>query len=278
MNRIILDTDIGGDPDDAIALLLALSSPEISLDLIVTNDEHQGHRALFAGKLLAELGYNIPIARGGDIGNSKYCLVHDLVQGVSPQIEYISKIRRFVERNDETFYVCIGPQTNLANFLEAAPDLHEKLVLVMMGGAVDYRRGEMAEHNIRYDIPAARKVFNALIPKHYVISDTTFNDKLIVDKHHNIYKRIAEKSPLLQKSFDAFFDYCYPESMMHDPLTLSTIIDPSFVQFERVKLHMDETGILRKNQTDTYTKVSSSARYEEFMLFLEKRIESLLYK
>jgi hypothetical protein len=50
VKHVILDTDIGGDPDDAFALLLGLNSPEINIDLIVTSDEHKGHRAEFARK------------------------------------------------------------------------------------------------------------------------------------------------------------------------------------------------------------------------------------
>lgn len=55
VNHVILDTDIGGDPDDTFALLLALNSPEISLDLIVTSDEHRGHREAFANELLKKI-------------------------------------------------------------------------------------------------------------------------------------------------------------------------------------------------------------------------------
>lgn len=52
---LILDTDIGGDPDDAIAVALAARRfPERAL--VITTDEHRGGRARFARQFLDLLG------------------------------------------------------------------------------------------------------------------------------------------------------------------------------------------------------------------------------
>jgi len=275
MKHLIIDTDIGGDPDDAIALLLALNSPEVTLDLIVTSDEHGGHRAAFARALLQTTGLRIPVVGGSDLGNDKYCLVHDLVKAEGKQTDdYLSAIRNVMECNEHTDYVCIGPQTNIAAFIGYAPELQTKMSLTMMGGGIDYRKRDVAEHNIRYDILAARAVFDAAVSKRYVISDTTFNELLAVDRTHPIYDAI-DNSPcrdLLLPSFERFFNNYHPASLMHDPLTLCAVLNDEYVSFTTRNLLLDEQGIMRLSEDGRPTCVSSGAKHAEFMRFLTDRL------
>jgi purine nucleosidase len=277
MKHVILDTDIGGDPDDTFALLLALNSPEIWLDLIVTSDEHKGHRAIFARELLKELNKDVLVVRGSDLGNSKCCVIDDIVKDSTEQADFLPAIRHVVEKNPETYYVCISPETNLAAFMDYAPDLLHKLRVVIMGGALNYRKGpQVAEHNIRYDAQAARRVFYADVRKQYVISDTTFNQLLRIDKDHEFYRRIKDSKKvsgeMLARSFDSFFRQLYPSSMMHDPLTLSHVIKPGFVHFETKAIDMDEQGIMHTSEKGKPTVISASADYHGFMAFLNERL------
>jgi len=76
---VILDTDIGFDPDDLFALLLLLNSPELKIDLIVTGDEVEGKRAVFTKKILDQCGrQDIKVVQGEDLGNH-YFVVDKLV-------------------------------------------------------------------------------------------------------------------------------------------------------------------------------------------------------
>lgn len=67
---IVLDTDVAGDPDDALALVAAarvLSQPP----LVITTDECGGERARFARHLLDLLGRpDVPVVSGADLGNT----------------------------------------------------------------------------------------------------------------------------------------------------------------------------------------------------------------
>ena len=72
---VILDTDIGGDPDDVFALNLLLNSQEVAIKLIVTADEHEDHRARFARQFVLAAGHDIPVVSGASLGRSKYCHV-----------------------------------------------------------------------------------------------------------------------------------------------------------------------------------------------------------
>jgi purine nucleosidase/pyrimidine-specific ribonucleoside hydrolase len=62
---IILDTDIGGDIDDALALALALQSPELDVRAVTTVSDDTEGRARLAWKELGLYGrQDIPVAAG----------------------------------------------------------------------------------------------------------------------------------------------------------------------------------------------------------------------
>jgi purine nucleosidase/pyrimidine-specific ribonucleoside hydrolase len=172
---VILDTDIGGDTDDAFALLLALNSPEIKLELVVTSDEHMGHRAKFARMLIKGLGSETKVVSGSDLNNKRLCLVCNIVREEGDvDINYLEAIADVVRRNGKTHYVCISPQTNLAAFLDYAPELAGRMDVTIMGGTFDYER----EHNMAYDPKSALKVLNSNLSKLYVLKDITKNKSL----------------------------------------------------------------------------------------------------
>lgn len=86
---MVLDTDIGGDPDDAIALAAAARVvPDLSLVLI--NDETGGDipyggRARFARVLLDELGRgDVTVVSGHSVGGTRYFCVDPLVPAAVP--------------------------------------------------------------------------------------------------------------------------------------------------------------------------------------------------
>lgn len=278
--HVILDTDIGGDPDDAVALLLGLNSPEIKIDLIITSDEHKGHRAIFAEKILAGLDRQITVARGIDINNSKYCMVCDIAAEEARCMEYIKAAETVIANNTKTYYACIGPQSNLASLIGHLPrKLRSKLEIVIMGGAINYRIPGSAEHNIRLDTAAAQTVFNSDLIKRYVISDTTYNDEIVMDEKSILYKIIqASSSPakdIIIHSFQNFFKKLFPKTFMHDPLTFSYLINPDFLKFETKLAKMDEKGVMCLSESGRPTILSSGADYKGFMSFLEERVNRI---
>lgn len=86
---VVVDTDIGGDPDDAIALAAAVRAvPDLAL--VLTNDETggatgYGRRARFARFLLDRMGrQDIRVAAGHSVGDSRYYCVGSLVPAEVP--------------------------------------------------------------------------------------------------------------------------------------------------------------------------------------------------
>lgn len=275
IKKIILDTDIGGDPDDMFALLLALNSSEIKIELIVTSDEHKGDRAKFIKKFLSLCGKKIDVVSGIDLGNTKYFLVKYLIKDYKTKVDfdYLEKIKNIVEKNKLTYYVCIGPQSNLAKFIQSYPKLKSKVEIVIMGGGINKPSGK-AEHNIHYDIKSAQIVLNSNWKKKYVIADITYRDEIKIEKKSIFFQKLKQsRKPhinYLIKSVFLFFNSLHRDSNMNDPLTLSTLINKDIVIFKKKKIMIDKKGIMKINGKETM--ISEKADYDLFWKLFENRI------
>ncbi|MEU6191923.1 nucleoside hydrolase [Nocardia sp. NPDC047038] len=155
---IILDTDIGGDPDDAFALTCAARVPELAL--VVTADEVRGKRACLARHLLDLVGrHDVPVIRGADLGNTRYWSAEGLIPDhiATQPSDVLAAVGALCASTDGPVrWVGCGPLTNLANILRTSPKVAEQLVVTQMGGVLSYPNPARAEHNFRLDPEAAR--------------------------------------------------------------------------------------------------------------------------
>jgi hypothetical protein len=162
---VILDTDIGRDVDDAIAVAAAAATvPELAL--VITCDEYGGQRARFARHLLDLLGRrDVPVVAGADLGNSRFFCVDGLISEHVPDqpsdleeaVETVSAAASLPVR-----WVGMDPMSNLARLADTRPDLLARMEVTQMGGALRYRDPTRAEHNFRLDPDAARHAMAAV--------------------------------------------------------------------------------------------------------------------
>jgi len=172
--NLFLDTDIGSDVDDALALALIEGSPELDLRGISTVYGNTRLRGQLARRYLrlANGDTSLPIAAGAEATRSglevwwaghEGSLFHDL--DAEPVDENgIELLRQTVANNPGLVDVlAIGPLTNIAAALDADPDFEKNVRrLVIMGG--DFRGDRIAEHNFKSDVAAAQRVFSSAIP------------------------------------------------------------------------------------------------------------------
>jgi purine nucleosidase len=142
--RLHLDTDLGGDPDDACALTMLLGLPDVELTGITTTIDPGGRRAGCTELLLRMLGRDdVPVTAGAAMSMTRRDLAEPndalFPAGVEPSPAPAGAALDLLERTiaDGIRIAAIGPQTNLAVLELLRPGTLATADLVVMGGWVD---------------------------------------------------------------------------------------------------------------------------------------------
>jgi inosine-uridine nucleoside N-ribohydrolase len=266
--KIILDCDPGHD--DAIALLLALGSPdEVELVGVTTVSGNQTIEKTTANalRLLEFLDRtDVPVARGAERPLVRQTRVADHVHGESgldgPDLPPAQSAAvgehavEFLARNVAgATLVATGPLTNVALLLAAHPDARPDAI-VLMGGAIgEGNITPAAEFNIWADPEAARRVFESGVPTVMVGLDVT-HQALVTPEHNERLRASGRAGKLTAELVDFYFRFhseVYPElggSPMHDPVALAHVIDPGFLELVDAYVEVDcgwEAGRGRTN-------------------------------
>lgn len=280
--KIILDTDIGYDPDDLFALLLLLASPEADIKLIVTADEVEGKRAKFLGQILNLLERkDIKVALGQSLGRSDF-VVDELLDGKSYAAEpdYLSMIKNIIDTESDIVYLSIGGFTNLANFIDKYSEDAKKLKIYIMGGALNYsRRPGWMEHNIKVDPVSAKKVLESGLDLILVMTQTTFQPQYQIGADHPILKKFLSKEhpiySILRKHCELWYQKRYPGTTMHDPLMVSVALGKNFVNFHKSRIVLEDTGAMKIDENGYEILWSDPVSDTDgFMKYLEEKLTS----
>lgn len=278
---MIIDTDAGGDPDDAVALVAAARLvPELAL--VVTTDEYGGERARFVRWLLDLVGRpDVRVVAGSDLGNRRGWVVGGMCPADVPQQEsdVVGAVGEVCAATEGRLrWVGIGPLSNLATLQREQPELVARMAVTQMGGAINYRHPDRAEHNFRADPDAAIALLPTLErwgPARFVMSDVTFHPAMEVTTESPLYKRWAapDASPwerALREHFDRWTAK-YP-AMQHDSLTLAAAMLWPGVRFVRERVVLDEIARMSSAEDGVEIAMSISADYAAFMAWLERAL------
>ncbi|TCC32818.1 nucleoside hydrolase [Kribbella speibonae] len=279
---MIIDTDLGGDPDDTVALVVAARRvPE--LRLVVTSDEYGGQRARLARYLLDLAGRpDVRVATGSDLGNSRMWFMDGVCPAEVPRqdddvVGVIDEVCSGIEGRIR--WVGMGPLSNLARLQREAPVLLPRLAVTQMGGAINYRDPSRAEHNFRVDAEAAIRMVPELGRWNptFVVSDVTFNPAMEITRESALYERWGRLDArpwerVLREHFDRWTTK-YPGSMQHDALALAAALLWPGVRFVREHVVLDDIARMSLKADGAEIKMSISADYAAFMVWLEKALD-----
>src|SRR5574341_2152817 len=146
MEKVLLDTDIGTDVDDAVCLAYLLANPRCQLMGITTVTGEAVKRAMLASALCHAAGKQVPIYPGSEtpmagkqlqrIAQQAEALPRWPHQTEFPKDEAINFMRRTIHANPgEVILLTIGPLTNIGQLFQADQQVVSLLKgLVMMGG------------------------------------------------------------------------------------------------------------------------------------------------
>ncbi len=240
--KILIDTDIGDDIDDAFALALALSSEEIETVGITTVFRNTRARAQQVQKLLQTMGQNVPVRAGERLPVHEP--IHPFDKDASapletqPPCQWEKSYDSFPVREDavdfiieaaekygnELTLITIGPLTNIAKAIGKAPRSMRKIrAIVGMGGwFTNYER----EWNILCDPEAADVVFSSGLPVYEVGLDVTLQCALEPDLLQSFTRSDDPLCKLLAVWLQRWFAYfSFEKSVLHDPLTVAVLIE-----------------------------------------------------
>ena len=172
--KVLFDTDIGTDIDDAWALGYALQSPSFELLGVTVTDADTPKRARLACKLLQRLGRtNVPVAVGRQTAavppdriDYQFTWAEDFeaYKPIStPAVEFLADT---IRRNpNEVTLIAVGPLQNIGDLVRLHPDVIPlvKRVVLMSGsiGANAFSSTAVPEWNVRLAIPEAQAVYAA---------------------------------------------------------------------------------------------------------------------
>jgi purine nucleosidase len=172
--RIHLDTDLGGDPDDACALAMLLGWEGVDLVGITTTIDPGGRRAGYVGHCLSLAGRDdIPLEAGAEVSLTTGLRADPVAVywpvDVAPRRcragAALDLLRTSIAR--DAAVVAIGPYTNLAELELEEPGRLREVSVIVMGGWVDPpapglpRWGPERDWNVQWDTRAANVVFDA---------------------------------------------------------------------------------------------------------------------
>jgi len=280
---LVVDTDIGTDPDDTLALVIAARHIR-RLALVVTSDERDGLRARMARLVLDLCGrHDVPVVTGVSApGSISRVIVADLLP--APQNPLLLDLTTAMDQlsaanGGPIQWVGLGPMTNLAALLQERRDLAKRLRVTRMGGALAYRDPNRAEHNVRLDVPAADLVLATARHLHLVTSDVTFTPELEVTLDSPLAQAWARAgaprwAQLLRCHLHRWVQHGgHPGSMAHDPLTLAVALGHPLVSFRHDRLALDGIGRTRLATGGHLVHYTHTAHYPAIRRWLHRCLD-----
>ena len=288
--KIIIDTDIGDDVDDAFAVALALKSPEFEvlgftaafgdtpararmLDRILSETGHGGIPVAMGAPTKVNLsGFNQrPYAEGGKVAPRKYPDATDFI---------LEQIRK---HPGEITLVAVGPLPNVGALIDKDIATFRKLKrVVIMGGSfqpIPNRYGlgaptaPMPEWNIKNDIASAQKLFTSGVPVVVMPLDSTINLKLHEVARNLLLTRGTPLTDMLAVTYQHWSAGTrQPTPTLFDPMTLAWMAQPSLCPVTSMHVRVDDAGMTLAESGTPNAQVCLKSDPESFLRFYVERV------
>lgn len=282
-SNVLIDTDIGDDIDDALALALALRSPEIHVQAVTTAFGDTRSRARLAAHLLKVFGReDVPVAAGVAtplqprhrpsgvaqaaildprealpalttipgpelIVKTALACAHQANQpGSSNHPDQLDQPGHAAHPGQLTL-LCLGPLTNIATALQLEPRLFMAIKsIVMIGGTSGV---PLPEWNVRSDARAAQIVLTSGIPITMIGWNVTTQCRMRERDIERLLHAASPQARLLSKLLEVWQRHrprWHPSlPYLHDPLTVVALCRPDLMRFEEMTVRVFTRGPLR---------------------------------
>jgi len=282
--KIIIDTDIGDDIDDAFALALAMRSPELEIMGVTTGFGDTETRAKLVDRFLGEAGrQDIPVAAGvptqnkNPLSQRRYAEGGHFAKSSHPAaIDFLlEQIRRYP---GQITLIAIGPLMNVGGAIDKDAATFRKLKrVVLMGGCIRRgygdlgytpARGPQPEWNILNDIPSAQKLFASGVPVAVMPLDST---QLKLDEVKRAFL-FSQGTPITDALTLLYHQWGQETPTLFDPMTIAYVVNPKLCPVQAMRIRVDERGNTIPEAGASNSDVCLDSSPEEFFRFYLPRV------
>jgi purine nucleosidase len=255
--KVIIDTDIGDDIDDAFAVALALSSPELQILGITTTFGDTETRAKLLDRFLTETGHpEIPVAAGAstppksNFTQRRYAGTGHFAKPSHPNA--VNFLLDQIRRNpDQITLIAIGPLMNVGAAIDKDPATFRRLKrVILMDGSIHRGYGDLGfgpptppqpEWNILNDIPSAQKLFAAGVSLFVMPLDAT---QLKLDEVKRAFL-FSQGTTITDALTLLYHQWGQKTPTLFDPMPIAFLVNPALCPVQPMHIRVDEKGLTR---------------------------------
>lgn len=282
--KIIIDTDIGDDVDDAFALALAVKSPELEILGVTTTFGDTEARAKIVDRFLGEVGRReIPVMAGratltkNPMSQRKYGEGGTFAKTThGDAAEFIlDQIRKYP---GQITLIAIGPLMNVGAAIDKDEATFRKLKrVVLMGGSVRRGYGDlgynapvapMPEWNILNDVASAQKLLGAGVPVYMMPLDST---QLKLDEVKRAWL-FSQGTAVTDQLVVLYHLWEQETPTLFDPMTVVFVLKPELCPVTKMHIHIDDRGFTREEPGEVNALVCLDSNAEDFFRFYLRRV------
>jgi purine nucleosidase len=282
--KIIIDTDIGDDVDDAFALALAVKSLELEILGVTTTFGDTEGRAKIVDRFLGEVGRaEIPVAAGKAAATKNPMSQRKYGEGghfAKPShgnaVEFL--LEQIRKHPGEITLVAIGPLMNVGAAIDKDAATFRKLKrVVLMGGSIRRGYGDlgytapvppMPEWNILNDVASAQKLFAVGVPVFVMPLDST---QLKMDEVKREFL-FGQGTAVTDQLAVLYHQWGQETPTLFDPMTIAFVLRPELCPVQGLHIRVDEQGFTREEPGAVNAQVCLDSNSEDFFKFYLKRV------
>ena len=236
--KLWIDTDMGGDIDDALSISMVLHSKELQVIGISTVYIGNAWRTDLVRSMMEAYDHaEVPVYLGAEkplIG-----LWNNYVPAPPLSNDAVPALIRAARENPGLCVAAIGPLTNIALALAQAPEIAANLRLFIMGGMISMA---YPEWNIACDPEAARIVLESGADITLVGLDVTEKCRLSKEEAWSLVAGESREMRFLQGEMERFFANFTFLPVLHDPLTIAALLWDNMLTCEMKDIVIETRG------------------------------------
>lgn len=281
--KVIFDTDIGDDLDDAFALALAVSTPKLQVVGITAAWGDTELRARLVARFLDQTGHKgIPIAIGPKTASkspfTQSRWAEQFSQPAGGWADGVDLILHAIRQSPgQITLISVSPLSNVGALIDKDPATFRLLKqVVIMGGSIRRGYGDLGytpnhgpdpEYNILLDIPSAKKLFASGVPIYVMPLDST-QLKLDEVKRGVLFSQGTRATDALMQLYAQWTQSTQnPTPTLFDAMAVAATIDPRLCPTQPMRIDIDDKGFTREVEGKPNAHVCLQSNSDQFFQF-----------